>query len=97
MKISREEFKEFVELYREAWEQMKEYEDILNENFLCELLFPVFDFISKSIGMYGGDDEDMIFEGLIGSCSGCFFLDENGERTTDLDVIYDRYLSDTEE
>lgn len=98
MKISREEFKEFVELYREAWQQFDEYADVINENLLDELLFPAFDFVAKSIGMYreetGGD---MIFGGLVTPCPDFFFLDEDGEVTTDLDTIYDRYVNKSDE
>lgn len=88
MKISREEFKEFVGLYREAWDAFDAYADIIDQNLLDRLIFPAFTFTSKAIGM-----EDKIFRALVSPVPDYWFEDENGEETTDLDVIYDRYIN----
>lgn len=51
MKITREEFKEFVQLYQEAWDKFKEYGNIIEENFLDELLFPAFSWMEEKLGI----------------------------------------------
>ena len=90
--MTREEFKEFVGLYRKAYENFDVYANYFNENLLDELLFPAFTFITKAIGLYEESYGDLVFGGLVGSCHDRIFTDKDGADTEDLDIIYDRYV-----
>ena len=101
MKLSREEFKELYALYDEAWSNFHEYGDIINENLLDELIFPLFNWVETRAGIKS-DSIDNDFD-IIGDLHfyGHYPIeweeDENGEccnvvNTADLDVIYDKYI-----
>jgi hypothetical protein len=101
MKITREEFKEYGELYREAWNKFDEYADIIDSNFLDSLMFPVFNWLDKKLGLddeNGGIVLDCILEGGypvewdVDEEGNCF----NTKRSSDWDVIYDKYVKETE-
>jgi hypothetical protein len=77
MKITREEFKEYVELYKEAWVQFNKYADIINENLLDELLFPALNWFGDKIGI----KEDISNLNIL------------VELTDDIDEYYDNYVS----
>lgn len=52
MKISREEFKEYVEMYSDAWERYcGELGDMMNTDFLAELMFPLYDWMEEKLGL----------------------------------------------
>lgn len=102
MKITREEFKEFVELRKEAKEKFEEVTEILNEDFAVELIFHWFDWMEKTLDFLGeGKDmmEDLVSKYTPGIPVN-FRQDENGlftcDYTKDLDVIYDTYVNKEE-
>lgn len=82
MKITREEFKEFIELYKDSWNKYDKYADIIDSNFLSELMFPLFDWFEEKL--------ETIDEGYGPILFG--YVAENGEGWEDLDTIYDEYL-----
>lgn len=95
MKISREEFKEYVGLYQEAWNKFEKYADIIDSDFLSQVMFPTLGWLEKKLGLY---DENIGYN-MTEFVSSAFgdnyspFLDDNGEMTKDLDVIYDKYVT----
>lgn len=101
MKIEREEFKELVELYKDAWSTFKECSEYINEEKLDELMFPLFTWVSTKLGMNDENYDDLMFE-LITSKNGLAIKwgepEADGyysavEFSNDLDVIYDTYLN----
>ena len=103
MTITRNEFKELVHLYQEAWNKSNEMIEYYNEEVVNEMMFPLFDWISEKLGIRYDDGEfDLITDltiwkhipinvRVIGE-------DEDGneiydeEFTDDLDKIYDYYI-----
>lgn len=103
MKITREEFKELVELHREAWDNYKIYEEYLNQDLLGELIFPCFDWIGKKIGIYFDEyDIDILTDLTLHNREiAVNYRDGIGpdgkpkilcDYTKDLDLIYDEYI-----
>lgn len=80
MKITREEFMEYVQLYHEAWNNFDKYADIIDSNFLDGLMFPVFNWIDRELGLEDGNG------GIVLS----YILD--GEQPVDWNAVYDEYL-----
>ena len=54
MKITREEFKEYINLYEQAWDKFDKHADIIDSNFLDSLIFPLFDWVDNKIGIRHG-------------------------------------------
>ena len=98
MKITREEFKEFVELYKNAWETFDEYADIIDSNFLDELIFPLFVWMEHKLGTHD-DNGGLVFEyAYEGKLPVEWELDDKGvecnvKYTEDLDLIYDKWIN----
>ena len=105
MKITREEYKELVNICQEAWCKFVEYSDVINEELLTSLIFPPFDWLTKKLGL---EDEEYGVNYLLDLVSG---YSENGlvvewtEPNEDGEVnpiryssnpieIYDIYMSD---
>lgn len=100
MKITREEFKEYVELRKEAWDSFMKISEMLQEDVASELIFPLFDWMERGLGMLSPEGADYDLDimndlindgGVVINCE----TDEEGvicncERTKDLDVIYDK-------
>lgn len=93
MKITREEFKELVGLNEEAWDKVRTYEKIINEEVLYELVFPVINWMRKKLGIL---EEECDFD-VLGDLYtfGHMYIDKDNY-SNDLDVIYDRYLGGEE-
>ena len=94
MKITKDEFKELVELYDEVNDLYVEYEDYINENLLSELLFPVIDWIEKKLDINANYDEGE--DALLYTISHNYENKEKGryydERFLDLDLMYNVYI-----
>ena len=104
MKLTREEFKEYVSLYEQAWEYFRKYGDIIDENLLDELLFPMFNWMDKKLGIDKYSDWWDLFD-LFEYCDRGipieYELIQVGEddwevtkevRSKDLDLIYDKWF-----
>lgn len=102
MKITKEEFKEFVKLYLNAWETYcGKAGDVFNTDYLGRLMFPAFNWLEEKLGFdkYGDwfDLTDLKRSGIpveyeliqIGENE---YEADNIIYSKDLDVIYDRYL-----
>lgn len=101
MKLSRDEFKEYVELYKTYWDKVNELIKYYNENTIDELVWPIFDWIDKKAGLKKDDEYDFLSDYYVfGGVPIPTQIKElpNGEiecdyeETTDLDKIYDYYL-----
>jgi hypothetical protein len=95
MKINREEFKELVRLYDEAWNNYCKYAEYINESFLEELMFPALDWMKEKVGIYKpGEDFDVIMDLLTFGKAAINFTEDECEWTDDLDKIYDYYIKE---
>jgi hypothetical protein len=103
MKLTREQFKELVQLYQEAWDKFSEYSNYWNENSLSECMFPIFDWIGNQTGLRQLDGEFDILGDLVAlqgqvPINVQWFDLPDGEKdyeceyTSDLDKIYDYYF-----
>lgn len=101
MKISREEFKEMVELYNEIWEMYTNACEVLEEGYADKLIFSVWDWLTKNTDLYCEEmGSDLIREIHFseGECPISWEIDENGmyynlKYSDNLDEIYDKYLA----
>jgi hypothetical protein len=107
MKITREDFKEYVELYNNAWERYcGELGDMMNTDFLAELMFPMFEWMERKLGLdeYGDwwDLTELNRRGIpvewetiqVGENE---YDIVNEVKTKDLDLIYDKWIKNKEE
>jgi hypothetical protein len=108
MTITRNEFKELVYLYKDAFEQFSELTEYYNEDLLNELMFPTLNWIERKLGL---SIENQDFHVLLDlGCDGETPLDYNVEivadedgyhrvidvvYTSDLDEVYDRILPES--
>lgn len=94
MKISREEFKEFVCMYKEIGEMFEQYADIIDSNLLSQMMFPALEWVEEKLGLCDENVGNTIGELVSGVWGSNYspFLDDNGEMTKDLDLIYDKYI-----
>jgi hypothetical protein len=94
MKITKDEFKELVNLYDEVNDLFSEYRDYISENLLNELLFPVINWIEEKLGINYNEDEGET--PLLLAISHNNWKKENGmyydERFLDLDLMYKVYI-----
>lgn len=93
MIITREEFKELVTLYKEAYEKAKELENYLSEKLMLDLLFNHLEWISKKLGICF-EDFDLIND-IVTWGNAPISWNEDGvvtDLSDDLDEIYDKYL-----
>lgn len=77
MKITREEFKEYVNIYIDAWNKFDKYADIIEPDFLDSLMFPLFQWLDEKLGLI--DDGSVILD---------FIQIEDA----DWDKVYDYYI-----
>ena len=93
MKITRQQFKELVKLFDDAWQKFDEGANRLNENYLDELIFPAFNWIAKRTGLIdSGDDWEIdVLSDLVIWDNGVF-VGQDKPLTKDLDEIYDYYI-----
>lgn len=88
MTITRNEFKELVHLYQEAWNKSNEMIEYYNEEVVNEMMFPLFDWISEKLGIRINDGEfDLLTDLVVWKH---VLIGE--EYTDDPDKIYDYYL-----
>jgi predicted TPR repeat methyltransferase len=108
MTITRNEFKELVHLYKDAFEKFRGLSDYYNEDLLDKLLFPTLNWMEEKLGL---SIEDQDFHVLLDlGCGGETLLgymveeeaDEEGHHrvidivyTSDLDEVYDRILPES--
>ena len=78
MKITREEFKELVCLYKVMWKKFEKCSYIFNETLLDELMFPAFNWITEKTGLKQEDGSDALSDIVVYG--------------GDIDKIYDEYL-----
>lgn len=105
MKITREEFKELVDLHKKAYDNFIKYSGCIDESLLDELIFPVINWVAANTGLYANRDnngEPIDFDVLYDLYSegetpiGITNAEEEGkfilDFSSDLDVIYDRFV-----
>lgn len=109
MKITREEFKEYVSLYQEAWDDFNTYDDVINENCLDELLFPMFNWMDEKLGINKYRDWWTLWDIFTPHGRGVPIEWEeiqvgedefevcNEVCSKDLDLIYDKWIKDNNE
>lgn len=51
MKITREQFMEYVKLYEQAWNNFDKYADIIDSDFLDSLMFPLFTWLDTQLNL----------------------------------------------
>lgn len=94
MKITREEFKEYVHLYQDAWDGFEQYGDIIDSNFLDGLMFPLFSWFDNKLGIKDDNIGSWVLE-YITSGNKLYLYEKNEDGTirdfcvTDLDALYD--------
>lgn len=98
MKITREEFKEFVDITTQVQAGFQKYSEYFNEDILNELLWPYFNWVEKSLGFI--PDEELF--GLIwdygeGEDVVTSYKYENGnfydiKHSRDLDELYETLI-----
>lgn len=93
MKITRQEFKELVVLFDDAWQKFNEGADRLNEDYLDKLIFPALDWIAKRTGLKNsGDDWEIDVLSDLAIWSDGVFVGQDKPLSKDLDEIYDYYI-----
>lgn len=98
MIITREEFKELVELNQEIWEDFKELSEYFNEDLIGEVIFKVMSWVEYKTGLaLENEDFDILSDlYMYGKVAINIEQNENGEyeyeETADLDKIYDYYF-----
>ena len=101
MTITREEFKQLVNLFIEVNDRLDKAVEFINEERAYELAFPVFDWIEKQLKI----DSEHLGEDMLWMVSGTSEVAINekydeerdewsAEYTRDLDKIYDYYFKD---
>lgn len=99
MKLTREDFKEYVELYMGAWETFDKYADIIDSNFLDSLMFPLYSWMDEKLGLNKFGDVWSISELTNDRSKGIPIgvnEDMKAEYTKDLDLIYDKWVKEKE-
>lgn len=81
MKITREEFKEYVGLYQEAWNKFETYADIIDSDLLDGLMFPLFTWLDEKFGLRDDNIGSYILEYI--TCS---------DEPVDWYSLYDEWL-----
>lgn len=102
MKITRQEFKEFVGMYNEMFHQVVYLSEYINENLLDTITFPVFNWIEEKIGIRNDEWGWSVLDELTVFSHGVLIEwdeDEEGNSfnevyTKDLDLIYDKYIKE---
>ena len=94
MKITRDEFKELVELYEELQDMCKEYEDIFNEVFLDELYFKTINWIEDKLEVGWTDEEDALLHVVNHNKDNKLNNRFYHEELLDLDFVYDELIPD---
>lgn len=97
MTITREEFKELVELRKEVWSDFERLSQYYNEDVLSEVMFKVLGWIGLKLELQDNDEEsDFDVLGEL-ECFGKAAINiEEGEElktTNNLDEIYNYYLA----
>ena len=99
MKITREEFKELVEVCDDLYFSIEDAMKTIKDNVVCDLALPVLNWLTDTIGISDKDNDlilDYCFDKKIPIS---WDTDENGvvsniECTDDLDRIYDKYIAE---
>lgn len=97
MTITREEFKELVQLYREQWNEFMRLSDYYDVDIIGGAIFKSLDWIEEKLGLVDKDYrvlEELMVTGKVAvnpTPDGCGNMD--WEWTNDLDKIYDYYLA----
>ena len=82
MKITKDEFKEFINIYQTTWNNYDKYADIFDSDFLSELMFPLFDWMEEKLGTADKSYGNI----LLG------YVSEEGKAWDDLDTIYNELI-----
>lgn len=90
MTINREEFKELVGMYKEAFNKTKEYGNILNEEFIDTLVFPALNWIGEKTGLINRNTGLDVLADLYSWGN----APVENDYTDDLDKIYDYYFKE---
>lgn len=98
MTITREEFKELVDLYTEAFNKFcRVAETTLNDDFADDLIFPAFNWLEEKLNLKDPNGFLSELVAMGGAEVPTHKRDKNGDViyrfTADLDEIYDAYLN----
>lgn len=108
MTITRNEFKELVYLYKDAFKKFGELSEYYNESLLDELLFPVLSWMEEKLGLsIEGEDVNVLLDlGSRGETPLDYLVEEEADEdgyhrvidvvyASDLDEVYDRILPES--